>query len=186
MTPFEWSMLILSALGTASSMTAGQDVETEAPAPTPQAGGFDPAEFMKAMRDQPQSPLASVADIPTLAGPAGAATQAAATIPKTKITPPTPLPGTEVAKAATQGKVEIPAPVPPQEPPPDIGAILAAIPDALAAAAPLLGLNDQAVSTQRAAPIAGGGGGGLVGRFARGPGGIDIGQLLAALPGIRG
>lgn len=68
----------------------------------------------------------------------------------------------------------------------DIGQILAAIPQALLAAGSLLGINDTNTITQRPAPIAGGGGGGLVGQFNRPIGQQpDIGQLLAALPGLR-
>jgi len=68
----------------------------------------------------------------------------------------------------------------------DIGQILAAIPQALVAAGSLLGVNDVDTVTSRPAPVAGGGGGGLVGQFNRPLGqGSDIGQLLAALPGLR-
>jgi len=71
------------------------------------------------------------------------------------------------------------------EPAQDIGKILAAIPQALVAAGSLLGINDQDTRTQRPAPVAGGGGGGLVGQFNRPIGqSPDIGRLLAALPGL--
>lgn len=69
--------------------------------------------------------------------------------------------------------------------PPTTGEILAAIPQALAAVDMLF--NQQAQATQRPAPIAGAPGGQVVGQFAQpygGPGN-NIGQLLAALPGIR-
>lgn len=68
----------------------------------------------------------------------------------------------------------------------EIGEILAAIPAALAATGDLLGVSDVNEITQRPAPVAGGQGGGLVGQFARPFGqNPNIGQLLAALPGIR-
>lgn len=65
---------------------------------------------------------------------------------------------------------------------PSIGDILAAIPDALLAVNAFGG--PEGVSTQRAAPPVGSAQGGLVGQF-RPPPPLDIGRLLASLPGIR-
>lgn len=197
MTGFEWAMLIFAALNTGNALTAGTDVETETPAPPAGGPQIDPKDFADLFSQQ-QGGFGSIADIPTLAGPVEQATQAAARIPKTEVTTPPqipgpppgvqiPPPGPAVAKAGTPNPV---GPVNPQMPKqaPDIGQLLAAIGPAIEAVAPLLGLNDQRLPESRAAPISGGGGGGLVGRFANRPGGggIDIGQLLAALPGIRG
>lgn len=187
MTGFEWAMLITAILGTGNALTSGTDIETEEPAEPTGGPSFDPTDFINKLSQQ-QGPLGSIADIPTLAGPTQAAAQAAAKTPKVKVeTPPQiPAPGPEVAAAATAAKPIIPNPVSPAKPPPDIGQVLAAIPDALTAIAPFLGLTDQRVGGSNPAPVAGGSSGGLVGRFARQAGGIDIGQLLAALPGIRG
>jgi hypothetical protein len=180
MTPFEWGLLILSAIGTASAATSGVDVDEE----TAALPGGAAIEIEKPLTP-PTPALAAVADLPTLAGPTAVATKAAAQVPQAKVTTPPQIPG-PVAKAATPVLTGPTAPTPPLKPPPGIGQILAAVPEALSAIAPLLGLTDQNIATQRPAPISGGSGGGLVGRFAQQAGGVDIGQLLAALPGIRG
>jgi hypothetical protein len=189
MTGFEWAMLISAIIGTGSALTSGVDVDEETPAQPTGGQDFDPSELIKQLSSQ-QGPLGSVADLPTLAGPTEAATTAATKTPQTKVTPPPPVPGPPggeaVAKAATPKLTGPTAPIPPPQAPPDVGQVLAAIPDALQAIAPLLGLTDQRVGGTTAAPVAGGAPGGLVGRFAQQGAGIDIGQLLAALPGIRG
>lgn len=66
---------------------------------------------------------------------------------------------------------------------PSIGDILAAIPEALLAANAFGGGGSEGVISQRAAPVAGSAQGGLVGQF-RPPPPLDIGRLLASLPGI--
>lgn len=183
MDPFSWAMLIMSALSTASALNK-PDIETEDAAP---AAGIDPAD-LGAIISPKTDPLAAVSGLPGLEGPTKAAAAAAKATPQTKVTTPPPLAGpggAAVAKAATPGAPNVPAPIPPPQAPPDIGAVLAAVPDALAAVAPLLGLTDQNVSQQRAAPISGQNSGNQIGAFARQGAGIDIGQLLAALPGIR-
>lgn len=187
MTGFEWAMLILSALTTADTLTSKTKVETETPAPT---SGIDPSDLTQLFGANTPDPLAAVSGLPTLEGPTKVATEAATTIPKTQVTtgPQIPAPGAAVAKAGTPVTTGPENPQLPQQKPEDIGQVLAAIPEALKAIAPLLGLTDQSINRQTAAPISGGAAGGLVGRFANPPGGggIDIGQLLAALPGIRG
>ena len=179
MDPFSWAMLIMSAISTASSLNK-PDIETEDAAPT---AGINPADLGNII-SPPSDPLAAVSGLPQIEGPANAAAKAAAAVPQTKVTPPPSVPG-PVAKAATPGAPNVPAPTPPAKPPPDIGAVLAAVPDALAAVAPLLGLTDQNVRTSRPAPISGVNAGSRIGALGRQTAGIDIGQLLAALPGIR-
>lgn len=115
---------------------------------------------------------------------AGEAAKASATAAKPAQAAAPALPGpTGTAKdgAKTPTTVENPPPGP------DIGSILAAIPDALAAVDMLFGAGAQDQRTQRAAPVAGMAGGGLVGQFATpfGGGQNNIGALLAQLPGLR-
>jgi len=183
MTPFEWGMLILSALGTASAATSGVDQDIETPAGL---GGSAPPKVERSLQGPAGPSLASVADLPTIAGPASVAAKSAAQVPQTQVTPPPQVPGPgggAVQKAAAPSPTGPPNPTAPNVKT-DIGQILAAVPAAIAAAAPLLGLTDQNIATQRPAPVAGGAPGGLVGRFAQQAGGVDIGRLLAALPGI--
>ena len=117
------------------------------------------------------------ADVPDIAGPAQAAASAAATVPQTEVTTPVELVGPPESR---KGSGEPPATEDGQ-----VGKVLAALPKALAAVAPLLGLGPQPIPTQTAAPVAGGQPGSPVGQFAQ-PFGqqLDIGRLLAALPGI--
>ncbi|MCZ6775852.1 MAG: hypothetical protein O7D34_05295 [Ignavibacteria bacterium] len=168
MTPFEWGMLILSAIGAASAATSGVDVDTEQPAPP---GGAAPTNIQPifgsgGLGGIPNLPPA----VPDITGPAQAAATAAAGIPETQVTTPP-----EVPAPGGDGEEGIGG----------VGQVLAALPQALAAVAPLLGLGPQPIPTQTAAPIAGGQPGSPVGQFAQ-PFGqqLDIGRLLAALPGI--
>ena len=106
---------------------------------------------------------------------AGQATQQAA---KVKTTPPN-VPTSATTETPEAKEVEAPS---------DelkTGEVLAAIPAALQAVDMLF--NQQNTLTQRPAPAAGFAGGQVVGQFAQPYGGTgnSIGQLLAALPGIR-
>ncbi len=177
MSPFEWAMVIMTALSTAGALTSGQDIEEESTAPP---GGAAPQDIKPVFGAGGPGGFAlptSVKDVPTLEGPTQAATAAAAATPQTAVTTPPELVGPPESRAGT-GEPEGTG----------IGQILAALPKALVAAAPLLGLGDQPIPEQRPAPVAGGQPGQPVGSFAQpfGPGQIDIARLLAALPGIRG
>lgn len=175
MTPFEWGMLILSSLSTANAL-AGTDVEVETPA-LPGGGETTNVAPLPPTNKVPGLPE----DIPDLTGPTKELAKIKPLPPQ--IEQPPKLSGPPRSRAGAASKVEAPAE------PPDIGKILAAIGPALEAVVPLLGLNDQRIPEKRPAPISGSGsGGGLVPQFAQTFGNqkIDIGQLLAALPGIRG
>lgn len=173
MDPFSWAMLIMSALSTASALKGPGDVEQETPA---LPGGASPADIKPIMGAGGMGGIPNLpANVPTLEGPVQATAAAATATPKTPVTAPPELEGPPESRAGTgeEGK---------------IGKILAALPQALVAAAPLLGLGPQPIPTQRPAPVAGGQPGQPVGQFAQpfGPGQLDIAQLLASLPGIRG
>lgn len=97
-----------------------------------------------------------------------------------------PNPPPQVGAAGTPQPGPIPPPTPPADPgkpPASIGEILAASPQAIAAVANLLGLNQQEGGT-RPAPVAGGGLGSVVSGFQL-PQTPDIGQLLAQIPRLR-
>ncbi len=183
MDPYSWAMLIMGAISTAASLTSGVDVETEVPALP--GGGSPDIQPIIGGATPPKLPP----NVPDLAGPAAAAQKAGAG-PKLEVTPgptiPTPAqPVPTSPELPNQGPTaKIPTTGAPANP--EIGQVLAAIPDALAAVAPLLGLGPQPIGRQITAPVAGGQPGGLVGQFNTnfGSGQNDIGQLLAALPGI--
>ncbi|KKN64453.1 hypothetical protein LCGC14_0491410 [marine sediment metagenome] len=173
MSPFEWAMMIMAALSTASALTSSTDIEEQTPA---LPGGASPADIKPIMGAGGMGGIPNLpANVPTLEGPVKATAAAATTVPQPKVTTPPQLEGPPESRA---GKPEETG---------GIGQILAALPQALVAAAPLLGLGPQPIPTQRPAPVAGGQPGKPVGQFAQ-PFGqqTDIAQLLAALPGIRG
>ncbi len=178
MTPFEWGMLILSAIGTGNALLSSEDILEETPGPVPGGGqGQDNLQALLQASQPTQTPGAP--DVPTLTGPVAAATKAAQAVPKTKVTTPPELKGPSGRGGGTpKGTEEGPG----------VGQVLAAVPEALAAVAPLLGLTETRQFSQRPAPVAGGQPGRLVGQFAQtfGPQNLDIGRLLAQLPGIRG
>lgn len=164
--------MIMAALSTASALTSGSDITEENPA---QPGGASPADIKPIMGAGGMGGIPNLpANVPTLEGPTQAAAAAATATPKTQVTTPPEVPTGKEPEKPEEGA--------------GIGQILASLPQALVAAAPLLGLGDQPIPTQRPAPIAGGQPGKPVGSFAQpfGPGQIDIARLLAALPGIRG
>ena len=170
MSPFEWAMIIMSALSTANALKGPGDVKQETPA---LPGGASPSDIQPIMGVGGIGGIPNLpANVPTLEGPVKATAAAATATPKTKVTPPpeVPVPGKEKEPEGSE-----------------IGKLLAALPEAIVAAAPLLGLGDRPIPTQRPAPVAGGQPGKPVGQFAQ-PFGqqLDIAQLLAALPGIRG
>lgn len=171
MTGYEWAMLIMAAISTASAATSGTDVENELTT-TPSGGAAPNVGDILAGAAGPLPP--SKPKTPTLEKSTLAAATAAAAVPQTEVTtqPEIPIPPTDGAPAT--------------EPNANIEQVLAALPQALVALAPLLGLTDEPRVPQRPAPIAGGQPGGVVGQFAQpfGQGGTSIGQLLAALPGI--
>ena len=170
MSPFEWAMIIMSALSTANALKGPGDVEQQTPA---LPGGADPSDIKPIIGAGGLGGIPNLpANVPTLEGPVKATAAAATATPKTEVTPPpkVPVPGKEKEPETSE-----------------IGQLLAALPKAIVAAAPLLGLGDRPIPTQRPAPVAGGQPGKPVGQFAQ-PFGqqLDIAQLLAALPGIRG
>jgi len=186
MDPFSWAMLIMTALSTVNSMTSGSEQNTEnTPTPT---GGPDLGEKPNAIGGQPAIPGIEeiLAMIPDMSGATAAAGQAAqqtqAATPQAVSVFNTPDQNAAIEGAPPAGET------PPAAPTPGVGEVLMAVPGALAATGNLLGLNDTQERTQRPAPAAGGAPGRPVGQFARpmGQSGVDIGQLLAALPGIRG
>jgi len=179
---------IISALSAIASATAdGGSVEKDTsaqPGGLPQTPGTGPLNTPAVGEDPLLGVLGALSQMPDLSnvatnaqGPAAAtnqASQVAVTDPGLNAPAAPETSGVEdAAKDIKSGD--------------DIQNILAAIPAAIAAAGDLLGTGGQQGRTQRPAPVAGGRGGGLVGQFAQQPGGqqLNIGQLLAQLPGIR-
>ncbi len=108
-----------------------------------------------------------------------AGAQTAQTAPEGGELQPVPVPGSEQKEKTVQKT---------KKTPPSLGDILAAIPEALNSPIVANLLAPKAPPTvidQRAAPVAGAPPAGLVGNFAGVNQPLDIGRLLAALPGIR-
>lgn len=173
MTPFEWAMIIMTALSVGNQMMTENTQDTEDAAPG--TGGPDPKDLEPVIGGAPTGgSVGEILDgVAMMDGPATAAAQAAATTPPEPVQPPTPVPSpTDTPEPGMSGA--------------EIGKILMAAPGALEAVSGLLGFNAQDTRTQRPAPAAGGTGGQVVGQFGRQMGsGTDLGRLLAALPGIR-
>lgn len=179
---------VAAVIGAVSAATAdGGSVDKEN---TPQPGGVSgdpgtgPLNTSTAGGDPLQGILAQLGGMPDLSNVATTAQgPAAATNQASQVTPTDP--GLQAPGGG--GDTEGGDPSADIEGGDNIQNILAAIPAAIAAAGDLLGTSGQQGITQRPAPVAGGRGGGLVGQFAQQPGGqqLNIGQLLAQLPGIR-
>lgn len=174
MDPYSWAYLIMTAISTAAALQPGPDVDTERPAPP---GGAAPTDIQPIFGPGGAGGIPNLpSEIPDISGPTQAAATAAASIPQAQVTTPPELVGPPESRKG-----------PKETPDGDVGKVLAALPEAIAAVAPLLGLGPQPIPTQRPAPAVGGQPGSPVGQFAQ-PFGqqLDIGRLLAALPGIRG
>lgn len=187
---------IVSTLDTLSGLFGGGDTTiNQEPAPLVGGGAGGVLPGLEGLADplgglNQSAPLGDIATLlgvlggdPGILGPvteAGAAAQQAKTAAEGAVgnvgEVSAEVPGTSKQEKGQKKKVATP------KKGPSIGDILAAIPDALLAANAFGG--PEGVSTQRAAPVAGSAQGGLVGQF-RPPPPLDIGRLLASLPGIR-
>lgn len=165
-------MAALSAAGSSGLLSPNQTVQQAAPPAggAPQAGqGLGPLENLFAQMSGPQA-------LPGAAGTNFASSLAL---------PPTP-PAPQITQAPTSAQNPQPAQGAGQDgaPETEIGDILAALPEAIAVASELLGLNQQ--QQVRPAPTAGSASnpGQLVQGFGL-PQGMSLGDLLAALPRMR-
>lgn len=165
-----WIMALSSLLGTGAALTGGQDVENQTPAQPTGGQGPGPSPFAPDALTSEFAVLEQLANLdPAVLQAAQAANQ------------------TQQATAPVAPPPEVPAPSPTDTPTDtSIGELLLSTPAAINATAQLLGLNDTFTRSQRPAPVAGGGGGRPIPQFGAPLGRqSSIGQLLAALPGIR-